>query len=71
MTEKSDDASHVYRGYRKQILFILYKILTGNSNDVFCPEGIEDFSIETDGKTTSIFQVKNITKHLSVLMIST
>jgi hypothetical protein len=70
MTEKSDDASHVYRGYRKQILFILYKILTGNSNDVFCPEGIEDFSIETDGKTTSIFQVKDYSTPLSISDLS-
>jgi hypothetical protein len=70
MTKKSDDASHVYRGYRKQILFILYRILTGNGNDVFCPEGIEDFSIETDGKTTFIFQVKNYSTHLSISELS-
>jgi hypothetical protein len=70
MTEKSDDASHVYRGYRKQILFILYRILTGNGNDIFCPEGIEDFSIETNGKTTSIFQVKDYSTPLSISDLS-
>ena len=42
---KPDDASHVYRAYRKQILFILHKILTSNDeNLVFCPEGLEDLS---------------------------
>ena len=51
---KLDDASHVYRGYRKQILFILYQILNGEDGQVFCPEGIEDLSIEINKESKSI-----------------
>lgn len=48
--QKVDDASHVYRGYRKQLLFVLYKILTEGKTNIFCPEGIEDFSVINNGE---------------------
>ena len=70
MTKKKDDASHVYRGYRKQILFILHKILTSDKNKVFQPEGIEDFSIKESDKVASIFQVKDYGHGLTVSDIS-
>ncbi|ADK83366.1 hypothetical protein [Sediminispirochaeta smaragdinae] len=57
--QKVDDASHVYRGYRKQLLFVLYKILTEGKTNIFCPEGIEDFSVINNGEVKSIYQVKD------------
>lgn len=68
--KKVDDASHVYRGYRKQILFILYKILSGDKYSTFHPEGIEDFSIEKSGKVDAIFQVKDYSDPIVVSDIS-
>ena len=69
-TKKTDDASHVYRGYRKQILFILYKILSGDKNSTFHPEGIEDFSIDKSDKAEAIFQVKDYSAPIVVSDIS-
>ncbi|PKL18382.1 MAG: hypothetical protein CVV49_06205 [Spirochaetae bacterium HGW-Spirochaetae-5] len=62
---KSDDASHVYRGYRRQILFILHKIVTSIDDDlIFCPEGVEDLSIERSGIIKEIYQIKDYTDNL-------
>lgn len=62
---KTDDASHAYRGYRKQILFIIHEILTSSNDDlIFCPEGIEDCSVEDSVSVHSIFQVKDLSEPL-------
>ncbi|MGL1937234.1 MAG: hypothetical protein OCD01_19560 [Fibrobacterales bacterium] len=65
-TKKTDDASHVYRGYRKQILFVLYKLLKSSDDEIICPEGIEDFHVEIGDRVTSIWQVKDYSSALTL-----
>jgi len=63
--KKTDDASYTYRGYRKQILFIVHEILNSSGqNSIFCPEGIEDFSIIDSGSVRVIYQVKDLSEPL-------
>lgn len=65
--DKTDDASHAYRGYRRQILFTLNKIITEeNDSLVFCPEGLEDLSIELDSNIINIIQVKDYKEPLTL-----
>src|SRR5260221_5271379 len=52
------DATAAYRGYRRQALYTLYRILTDNIAK-FQPEGKEDLAIFADtGQLTEIVQVK-------------
>ncbi len=53
------DATHAYRGYRRQALYALYRILTETNDVIFQPEGEEDLAIlDTNGHLLEVAQVK-------------
>ena len=54
------DATHAYRGYRRQALYTLFRVLeSGNAaNLIFQPEGKEDLSIfDTANNLIEVVQV--------------
>lgn len=53
------DATHAYRGYRLQALFILFRILDSDPNLYFTPEGNEDLSISDEEREIEVIQVKS------------
>ena len=59
------DATGAYRGYRRQALYTLYRILTDNIAK-FQPEGKEDLAIFQDtGQLSEIVQVKSYSHALT------
>lgn len=63
------DASATYRGYRRQALYVLARILTDNDTDhrVYRPEGAEDLAIYTiDQRLVEVVQVKDHSSPLTV-----
>ena len=60
------DATGAYRGYRRQALYTLYRILTDNIAK-FQPEGKEDLAIFQDtGQLSEIVQVKSYSHALTL-----
>jgi hypothetical protein len=62
-------ASHVYRGYRLQALYALYKILTAENvvESIFQPEGNEDLSVfDPKENLLETVQVKAYTSNLTL-----
>jgi len=53
------DATHAYRGYRLQALYVLSRVLDSDTDLLFTPEGNEDLSISTGEKEIEIVQVKS------------
>ncbi len=61
------DATHVYRAYRLQALYALYRIFSAEEPDnlIFQPEGKEDLSVlDTGGNLLEVNQVKSFTGNL-------
>lgn len=64
MTDNSG-AIPALRGYRKQFLYSLGRIIHG-CNEVYCPEKLEDLSIyDNDGKLLELIQVKDYASPLT------
>lgn len=64
-----DDPTATYRGYRRQVLYCLFRLFDGGlpSDYILHPEGEEDLAIrDPDGKLVEIIQVKDYTKNLSI-----
>jgi len=61
------DATHVYKGFRLQALYTLYRILDDKMNLVFEPEGKEDLSVlDSNSNLKEVIQVKAYSKNLSL-----
>lgn len=63
-----DDPTAIYRGYRRQALYCLYRLFDdGLSNDtVIQPEGIEDLEIQSQsGQRLEVVQVKDYSASLT------
>lgn len=61
----SSDATPAYRGYRRQALYVLYRILAASDGDlVFQPEGEEDLSVYEGKNLIEIVQVKSYGNNL-------
>ncbi len=54
-----NDATHTYRGYRLQALYVLDRVLASTPGEYLTPEGIEDLSISTKKSVIEIVQVKS------------
>lgn len=68
-TSITTDASHTYRGYRLQSLYILWRILNSKIEDavIFQPEGVEDLAIyDNDSNLVEVVQVKAYGKKLTL-----
>lgn len=65
------DATHTYRGYRQQALYILWRILNDVGDDlVFQPEGVEDLAVfDSTGET--LIEVTQVKDHSTNLTLST
>jgi hypothetical protein len=65
----TDNPSATYRGYRKQALYALWRILTdvqGNSRS-YCPEGEEDLAVfDNAGRLLEAVQVKDYSSPLAL-----
>ncbi len=56
----TDNASHTFRGFRLQTLYIVHKILTSDEKYQFQPEGAEDLAVyDADGNLIEAVQVKS------------
>ena len=67
------DATPTYRGYRRQILYTLYRVLETNNDEniIFHPEGVEDLAIrDADGMVLEIVQVKDYSSALTLSSFS-
>src|SRR5688572_17550438 len=67
------DATASYRGYRRQILYTLYRILESgdDTNLVFQPEGQEDLAIfDNENQLLEIVQVKDYSSDLTLSSFS-
>jgi hypothetical protein len=67
------DATPTYRGYRRQILYTLYRILesSDDANLVFHPESVEDLAIRgADNKLLESIQVKDHSSDLTLSSFS-
>ncbi|MDY6867083.1 MAG: hypothetical protein SVT56_04140, partial [Chloroflexota bacterium] len=53
------DATHAYRGYRLQALYVLLRVLDSDVDLLFTPEGNEDLSISNGVNEIEIVQVKS------------
>lgn len=65
----SDDASATYRGYRKQALYVLSRILTDKESDqqIYHPEGSEDLAVyDLEQRLVEVVQVKDYTSDLAL-----
>jgi hypothetical protein len=63
------DATPAYRGYRRQALYVLWRILSAGdkSTSIFEPEGTEDLSVrDATGALLEVIQVKNYSDNLTV-----
>ncbi len=63
-------AKAAFRGFRTQTIYILYRLLSQKSNEIFIPEGEEDLLIKKDGKKFEVVQVKNYNSNLSLSNLS-
>jgi hypothetical protein len=63
-----DDATHAYRGYRLQALYILWRILNNDdANLIFKPEGKEDLALYSpEGELIEIVQIKAYSDNLTL-----
>ena len=60
-----DNPAPVYKGYRLQALYALYRILHGEEYS-FQPEGVEDLAVYSQGgKLLEVVQVKDHTNNLT------
>ena len=60
-------ATAAYRGYRRQALYVLSRVLRPNQADlVFQPEGIEDLAIYDGNRLLEICQVKAVGEPLAL-----
>lgn len=68
-----DDATPTYRGYRRQTLYTLSRILgfTVDAQRIYQPEGIEDLAVfDAADRLVEIVQVKDLTEDLSLSSFS-
>ena len=63
-------AKAAFRGFRTQTIYILYRLLSQKTNEIFVPEGEEDLLIKRNGKKAEVIQVKNYTSNLSLSNLS-
>lgn len=54
------------RGYRKQFLYTLYRILIANKEEEISPEGLEDYSVTSLSKLAEVVQVKDLNSPLQL-----
>lgn len=65
----TSDVTHTYRGYRRQALYGLFRILDEDKSvpRVYQPEGAEDLSVlDTKGYLLEVNQVKDYTRDLTL-----
>lgn len=63
----SSDATHAYRGYRRQALYALSRIFESSADLVFQPEGEEDLSIfDSANNLIEVVQVKSYGDNLTL-----
>src|SRR5215213_641237 len=63
----SSDATHAYRGYRRQALYALSRIFESSTDLVFQPEGEEDLSIfDSANNLIEVVQVKSYGVNLTL-----
>jgi len=68
----SDSASASLRGFRKQTIYILYRIITeDDENVIFHPESAEDLAIYRSGELVEVIQVKDYSGTLSFSDLTT
>lgn len=68
----SDSASASLRGFRKQTIYILYRILTeDDDNIIFHPESAEDLAAYRSGQLVEAIQVKDYSSTLSFSDLTT
>ena len=66
-TRSETGATASYRGYRRQALYVLSRVLRPNQADlVFQPEGIEDLAIYEGKRLLEICQVKAVGEPLTL-----
>lgn len=59
MLEMRLDATHTYKGYRQQALYVLWRILNDTDELTYQPEGLEDLAVfNGDGILVEVTQVK-------------
>jgi hypothetical protein len=54
----SGGAGPALRGYRRQFIYVLWRILTAEKDLVFQPEHLEDLAVYRDGRLVELIQVK-------------
>lgn len=63
------DATHTYRGYRQQALYVLWRILSDTNELIFQPEGFEDLAIFSPDET--LIEIAQVKAHTNNLTLST
>ncbi len=66
-TDTNSGAEAAFKGFRTQTLYILERILSSNSQDIFYPESVKDLLIKSgSGEIKEVIQIKNYSSHLAL-----